>query len=70
MERKYQVTLYDNGGHYKPVSTIVIYKEGMTRKDVVHKGTEQICIRRRWTKNDVIRYNYLTYKIKRVEENE
>lgn len=69
MEKKYQVTLYDKNGQYKPVSTIVVYKEGMTRTDVLHKGTEQICVKRRWSKNDILRYNYLTCKIRKVEEN-
>ena len=68
MERKYQVTLYDKQNRYKPVSTIVVYKDGMTQKDVMHKGTEQICIKRRWTKNDILRYGYLTVKIRKVEE--
>lgn len=68
MEKKYQVTLYDKEGRYKPVSTIVIFKEGMDRKAVIKKGTEQICIKRRWSKNDILRYGYLTVKIRKVEE--
>lgn len=65
---KYQVTLYDREGRFKPVSTIVNSKEGWSQKDLVRKGTEQICIKRRWTKNDILRYGYLKVKIRKVEE--
>lgn len=69
MEKKYQVTLYDKGGHYRPVSTIVVAKEGMDIATIKNKGIIQICQKRLWTTRELKKYNYLTMKIREVKEN-
>ncbi len=63
-----QYTLFDVTGKYKPVSTLVnvesvkYYKEH--KREVKRKAIEKICIKRYWTKEDLVRYGYTTSKIR------
>ena len=76
-EVKYQVTLFCTTNQYKPISTIVTIKQEEainlldnkeTKKDIIHKGIVKICQKRYWNNKDLVRYNYLKAKARRVEE--
>lgn len=77
-EVKYQVTLFCTTNQYKPISTIVTIKQEEeainlldnkeTKKDIIHKGIVKICQKRYWNNKDLVRYNYLKAKVRRVEE--
>lgn len=66
----YQVTLYDKSGKYRAVSAVVHkptecdLTDKATRKALISAGTIKICQARRWSKNDLVRYNYLTAKVR------
>lgn len=63
---KVQVTLFDKDNRYKPVSAIIEvesvkdFKEH--EKEYKTKAIQKICIKRLWTKEDLIKYNYTTCK--------
>lgn len=63
-----QYTLFSTTGKYKPVSTLVnvesvkYYNEN--KKEVKRKAIEKICVKRYWTKEDLIKYGYTTSKIR------
>ena len=77
-EVKYQVTLFCTTNQYKPISTIVTIKQEdetinllnnkETKKDIVNKGIVRICQKRYWSNKDLVRYNYLKAKVRRVKE--
>ena len=77
-EVKYQVTLFCTTNQYKPISTIITIKQEdettnllnnkETKKDIIHKGIVKICQKRYWNNKDLVRYNYLKAKARRVEE--
>ena len=77
-EVKYQVTLFCTTNQYKPISTIVTIKQEEetinlldnkeTKKDIIHKGIVRICQKRYWSNKDLVRYNYLKAKVRKVEE--
>ena len=76
-EVKYQVTLFCTTNQYKPISTIVTIKQEEainlldnkeTKKEIIHKGIVKICQKRYWNNKDLVRYNYLKAKARRVEE--
>lgn len=79
-EAKYQVTLFCTTNQYKPISTIVIIKQEdeainlldnkETKKDIIHKGIVKICQKRYWNNKDLVRYNYLKAKARKVETEE
>ena len=76
-EAKYQITLFCTTNQYKPISTIVTIKQEdetinlldnkETKKDIVHKGIVKICQKRYWSNKDLVRYNYLKAKARKVE---
>lgn len=77
-EVKYQVTLFCSTGQYRPISCIVIMKQEETainllntketRKEITNKGIIKICQKRYWTKQDLLNYQYLKVKAKKIEE--
>lgn len=77
-EVKYQVTLFCSTGQYKPVSCIITMKQDdetinlldnkETKKDIVHKGIVKICQKRYWSNKDLIKYNYIKAKVRKVEK--
>ena len=79
-EVKYQVTLFCTTNQYKPISTIITIKQAEeainllenkeTKKDIVHKGIVKICQKRYWNNKDLVRYNYLKAKARKVETEE
>lgn len=68
-----QVTLFDKGGHYKPVSSLVKVESASyynTHKaDVQRSGIIKICQKRGWTKRELEKYGYTHCKM-RLYENE
>lgn len=69
--KKYQVTLYCNDNKYKPISCIIDYEQSqdidltfdaLIRKDIQTQGVKKICIKKNWTKKDLIKYNYTKCK--------
>ena len=79
-EVKYQVTLFCTTNQYKPISTIITIKQEdettnllnnkETKKDIIHKGIVKICQKRYWNNKDLVRYNYLKAKARKVETEE
>ena len=77
-EVKYQVTLFCSTGHYRPISCIVTMKQEdttinllntkETKKEITNKGVIKICQKRYWTKQDLLNYQYLKVKARKVEE--
>lgn len=73
---EYQVTLFAKNGKYRPVACLVRTTEeydlssSADRKALIRKGTQKICIRRRWTAHDLETYTYLTAKVRKNNESE
>lgn len=70
---QYQITLFDKSGEYRPVSAIVESEpvdlsDMNEKKKLLAKGTQKICFARRWTKNDLVRFGYLTAKIREYDK--
>lgn len=65
---KAQITLYDKSGKYRPVSCLVPIESAEDLKtnkdDIKNKGIRKIMIQRNWTKRELIKYNYLTCKMR------
>lgn len=64
-----QVTLFDKSGVYKPVSVIVKGikdKEFYLKhsKEIKAKAIVKICQQRGWTKEDLIKFGYITSKVR------
>lgn len=63
-----QVTLYDRGGRYKPVSTLVTVESEdwfqSHREEVKISGVIKICQKRGWTQKDLEKYNYKTCRMR------
>ncbi len=63
-----QYTLFSTTGKYKPVSTLVnvesvkYYNEN--KREVKQKAVTKICVKRCWTKEDLIKYGYTVSKIR------
>lgn len=61
-----QFTLFDKTGKYKPVSTLITVdnaQEYLYNKDKYKKkAIERICIKRGWTRKDLKKYGYTSYK--------
>ena len=63
-----QVTLFDVTGKYRPVSTLVKvesvawFKEHS--KEVKEQAIKQICLKRRWTGEDLIKFGYTQLKVR------
>lgn len=63
-----QYTLFDKQGRYKPVSTLInvesVQYYNDHKREVKQKALTKICIKRRWTKDDLLRFGYTTSKIR------
>lgn len=63
-----QCTLFSKSGKYRPVSTIVKVEDAAyysTHKQTVQKtAIERICRKRYWTKQDLIKFEYTTFKVR------
>ena len=63
-----QITLFDVTGKYRPVSTLVKvesiawFKEHS--KEVKEQAIKQICLKRRWTGEDLIKFGYTQLKVR------
>jgi len=64
MNKIYQVTLLCKDNKYKPVSALVVRKEGMDKKAIQLEGIKKICQKRYWTTKDLARYGYTICKIR------
>lgn len=71
---KAQITLYDKSGKYRPVSCLVPIESAedlkTNKEDIKNKGIRKIMIQRNWTKRELIKYNYLTCKMRIYKEGE
>lgn len=76
MIRKYQVTIYNPDGYYKPISCIVNNEQTDNsdwtltkdkKKELQHKGVIKICQKKYWTQSDLKKYNYSKCKIRTVD---
>ena len=76
MIRKYQVTIYNPDGYYKPISCIVNNEQSdnsdwsldkTKRKELQHKGVIKICQKKYWSKSDLKKYNYSKCKIRTAD---
>lgn len=68
MKKQYQVTLLAQNGKYKPVSTIVTMEETADKKAILAEGTKKICLKRYWSKADLIRYTYTRGKVREYDK--
>lgn len=77
MMKKYQVTIYNPDGHYKPISCIVNNEQSdntnwildkTKRKEIQRKGIIKIAQKRYWTAKDLKKYNYTKCKMRAVVE--
>ena len=63
-----QVTLFDKGGHYKPVSTLVNVESieyfKSHREETKVAAVVKICQKRGWTQRELAKYSYTTCKIR------
>ena len=63
-----QVTLFDKGGHYKPVSTLINVESieyfKSHRKEIKIAGVVKICQKRGWTQKELEKYGYKICKIR------
>ncbi len=63
-----QYTLFDKQGRYKPVSTLVLVQSvqyyNEHKREIKQKALTKICVKRRWTKEDLLRFGYTTSKIR------
>ena len=63
-----QVTLFDKGGHYKPVSTLINVESieyfKSHREETKIAAVVKICQKRGWTQRDLEKYGYKTCKIR------
>jgi hypothetical protein len=50
--------------------TINLLDNKETKKDIVHKGIVKICQKRYWSNKDLIKYNYIKAKVRKVEKEE
>lgn len=75
--KEYQVTIYCNSNQYKPISTIVVMKQEDDinwtllkdkREAIKKKGIQAICLKRGWSKRDLVNNNYTKIKIRMKEE--
>lgn len=75
MIKKYQVTLFDKTGTYRPVACIInneqaedvdLSNDKQERKKMQKVGVIKICQKRYWTLNDLKKYGYTKYKIRAV----
>lgn len=64
MNKIYQVTLLCKDNKYKPVSALVVRKEGMDKRAIQLKGIEKICQKRYWSTKDLAKYGYTICKIR------
>lgn len=65
---KYQVTLFCTSGKYKPVSTLVEWNEPYDKTAIFRKGVKNICIKRLWSKVDLLRYDYTKGKVREYDK--
>lgn len=67
---EYQVTLFSKTGKYKPVSCIVKsttaidLKSVADRKKIIAEGTKKICLKRYWSKRELIEFGYTSAKVR------
>ena len=63
-----QVTLFDKGGHYKPVSALVNVESkeyAIQHKDEIRiSGVTKICQKRYWDAKDLMKYGYTLCKMR------
>ena len=64
MQKIYQVTLICNNGKYKPVSALVVRKEGMDKKAIQIAGITKICQKRYWQTSDLKKFGYTICKMR------
>lgn len=76
MIKKYQVTIYNPDGYYKPISCIINNEQSdntnwaldkIKQKEIQQKGVIKIANRKYWTKSDLKRYNYSKCKVRAVD---
>ena len=76
MIKKYQVTLFDKSGTYRPVACIVnnqqtndsdLSIDKQERKKIQKAGVIKICQKRLWTLSDLKKYGYTKYKKRAVD---
>lgn len=65
---KIQVTLFDKSGKYRPVSTLVKVKDieefEKDKERIKSEGIKKILIKRGWGRRELMKYNYLTCKMR------
>lgn len=65
---KIQVTLFDKSGKYRPVSTLVKIKDieefEKDKERIKSEGIKKILIKRGWGRRELMKYNYLTCKMR------
>lgn len=58
---KYQVTITNPSGQYKPISTIVDI-DSTDKMTIINKGIQKICMSRYWKSSDMKKYGYTKAK--------
>ena len=65
---KIQVTLFDKSGKYRPVSTLIKVKDieefEKDKERIKSEGIKKILIKRGWGRRELMKYNYLTCKMR------
>lgn len=65
---KVQVTLFDKSGKYRPISTLIKIKNieefENERERIKADGIKKILIKRGWGRRELMKYNYLTCKMR------
>lgn len=65
---KIQVTLFDKSGKYRPVSTLVKVENmeefEKDKERIKSEGIKKILIKRGWGRRELMKYNYLTCKMR------
>lgn len=71
---KYQVTLFDKQGRYRPISTIVEMKDEYdlknreSKKKIAAAGVTRICIKKNWSRIELNKSGYTVCKVRRYEK--
>lgn len=71
-KKKYQVTLFNTEGKYKPVSCIISHDPiDLSSKDnkmaLIKEGQKKICMQKSWSGKDLIKYKYLAAKVREYD---
>lgn len=69
-----QVTYFNEGNHYKPVSTTIevpsTYSFYKMKAYYLHRAKQNICAARYWTFEDMEKYGYINFKVRIVSPRE